>query len=400
MSQHRGNDEDLLRRALHAAADSVEPSDDGLERIRARLRAPHPRPVAWMLAAYSEMPHRALGALHSGWVWLRTVLGTAHERWRARPGTLHRQAHLAPAGVATAIITAALLVVMTASALTLRQTFVHAGVPIRGAEGSGPSGAGGPGLNGNGSQFSSGGQAVTGTTPSTPSRSTRPSSPPTPIASASPSSLASPSPTASPSSPPSASWPTGPSSPGALSSPANPSSPASISPSSSTGPEQSVSGNVTWAGAAGPAAASQYFGYPYPNAPQCTTGPQVCAPDKWGFYQGQSTSWVAYRLNELNGVAFISIYGSQQWSDASYWATAAGNLNIEVSQAPALGSVAWWPDSPAHPGGLVGYVEEVNSPTSIIISEMNWDGGNGFRLVTVTKSGSDWPTDFLHIADR
>ena len=105
-------------------------------------------------------------------------------------------------------------------------------------------------------------------------------------------------------------------------------------------------------------------------------------------------------MNELNGVAFISIYGSQQWGDASYWATAAGNLNIEVSQAPALGSVAWWPDSRAHPGGLVGYVEEVNSPTSIIISEMNWDNGNGFRLVTVTKSGSDWPADFLHIADR
>ena len=400
MSQHRGDHEDLLRRALHAAADSVEPSDDGLERIRARLRAPYPRPVAWMMAAYSEMPRRALGALRSGWVWLRTVLGTADERWRARPGTLHPQARLAPAGLATAMITAALLVAMTASALTLRQTFVHAGVPIRAAEGSGPSGAGGPGLNGNGSQFSSGGQAVTGTTPSTPSRSTRPSSPPTPIASASPSSLATPSPTASPSSPPSASWPTGPSSPGALSSPTNPSSPASISPSSSTAPGQSVSGNVTWTGTAGPAAASQYFGYPYPNAPQCTTGPRVCAPDKWGFYQGQSTSWVAYRLNELNGVAFISIYGSQQWGDASYWATAAGNLNIELSQAPALGSVAWWPDSRAHPGGLVGYVEEVNSPTSIIISEMNWDNGNGFRLVTVTESGSDWPADFLHIADR
>ena len=198
MSQHQGDHEDLLRRALHAAADSVEPSDDGLERIRARLRAPHPRPVAWMMAAYSEMPRRALGALDSGWVWLHTVLGTAHERWRARPGAPHRQARLASASLATAVITAALLVAMSASALTLRQTFVHAGVPIRSAEGSGSVGTGGPGLNGNGSQFSSGGRAVTGTTPSTPSRSTRRSSPTTPSPSASPSSLATPSPPAQP----------------------------------------------------------------------------------------------------------------------------------------------------------------------------------------------------------
>ena len=204
MSQHRGDREDLLRRALHAAADSVEPSDDGLERIRARLRAPHPRPVAWMMAAYSEMPRRALGALDSGWVWLHTVLGTAHERWRARPGAPHRWARQAPASLATAVITAALLVAMSASALTLRQTFVHAGAPIRAAEGSGSIGAGGPGLNGNGSQFSSGGRAVTGTTPSTPSRSTRPSSPATPSPAASLGSLATPSPSASPSSPPSA----------------------------------------------------------------------------------------------------------------------------------------------------------------------------------------------------
>jgi surface antigen len=394
MSQHQDDHEDFLRRALHAAADSVEPSDDGLERIRARLRAPHPRPVAWLMAAYSEMLLRALGALDSGWVWLHTVLGTAHERWRARPGVPHRQARLMSASLATAMITAALLVAMSASVLTLRQTFVHAGVPIRSAEGSGSVGTGGPGLNGNGSHFSRGGRAVTGTTPSPPSRSTGRSSPTAPSSSAGPSSLA------NPSSPPSPSLPTSPSSVGTPSSLANPSSPAGLGPSISPGLEEFPAGNTTWTGAAGPVAASEYFGYPYPNAPQCTTGPKVCAPDLWGFYQGQSTSWVAYRLNELNGTAFTNSYAGQLWGDASQWAIAAGNLKIEVSLAPALGSVAWWPNSRTHPGGLVGYVEEVNSSTSVVISEMNWDNGNGFRLVTITKSGSDWPADFLHIADR
>ena len=98
-------------------------------------------------------------------------------------------------------------------------------------------------------------------------------------------------------------------------------------------------------------------------------------------------------------MAFTSSYGGQQWGDASHWATAAGNLNVEVSVAPALGSVAWWPNSRAYPDGLVGYVEAVNS-TSVVISEMNWDNGNGFRLVTITNYSSDWPAGFLHIADR
>jgi hypothetical protein len=34
------------------------------------------------------------------------------------------------------------------------------------------------------------------------------------------------------------------------------------------------------------------------------------------------------------------------------------------------------------------------------VSEMNYDHENGFRLVTITKSGSNWQGAFLHIADR
>ena len=71
-----------------------------------------------------------------------------------------------------------------------------------------------------------------------------------------------------------------------------------------------------------------------------------------------------------------------------------------MKSTPVLGSVVWWPNSAAHEGGHVAYVEKVNSPTSVVISEMNYDNENGFRLVTIAKSGSDWPGAFLHIADR
>jgi hypothetical protein len=42
--------EDVLRRALHTAAQSVEPGADGLDRIRSRISARHPAPSGWDMA--------------------------------------------------------------------------------------------------------------------------------------------------------------------------------------------------------------------------------------------------------------------------------------------------------------------------------------------------------------
>ncbi len=46
--------EDILRHALHAAGESVEPAADGLARIRARLTTPRPLIVAWLMAAWAS----------------------------------------------------------------------------------------------------------------------------------------------------------------------------------------------------------------------------------------------------------------------------------------------------------------------------------------------------------
>ena len=73
MTQHSGDYEDFLRGALHAAVDSAEPADDGLERIRARLTTPHPLLVAWLMAACSWVARYARGSLDSVSAWLQTV---------------------------------------------------------------------------------------------------------------------------------------------------------------------------------------------------------------------------------------------------------------------------------------------------------------------------------------
>lgn len=147
-----------------------------------------------------------------------------------------------------------------------------------------------------------------------------------------------------------------------------------------------------WAGTSGPGAANSQYGYPYANPPACTDG-GACLIDAWDFYQGQCTSWVAYRLNQLNGIAFDDGYGGRKWGNAEDWGATASALGIPVNGTPAVGSIAWYAS------GHVAYVEEVRSPTSVVISEMNYDYDNGFRVRTITPS-SGWPTGFIHIHDR
>ncbi len=52
--------EEILRRALHAAADSIEPAADGLERIRERLSTPRPLYVAWLMGVWAGLAQPVL----------------------------------------------------------------------------------------------------------------------------------------------------------------------------------------------------------------------------------------------------------------------------------------------------------------------------------------------------
>lgn len=85
--------EEVLRRALHAVADTIEPAADGLERIRERLSRPRPLVVAWAMAAWTSMVQALQLCLEPGaegqpgrlGSWLRLVarsLEAAGERLR------------------------------------------------------------------------------------------------------------------------------------------------------------------------------------------------------------------------------------------------------------------------------------------------------------------------------
>jgi hypothetical protein len=86
MSRALNNHEAALRRALHAAADQIEPSEDGLERIQARLHHPRPFPVAWAEALRVQLSLRMPEALASAAAYAAHELRVISERFMPDPG--------------------------------------------------------------------------------------------------------------------------------------------------------------------------------------------------------------------------------------------------------------------------------------------------------------------------
>jgi hypothetical protein len=84
MSPH-GEPEAALRHALRAAAESIEPGADGLDRIKARLRPPRPLPIAWAEAIWSRLAMRMPEAIQSACLAMSQALRQAWDRFAPPP---------------------------------------------------------------------------------------------------------------------------------------------------------------------------------------------------------------------------------------------------------------------------------------------------------------------------
>jgi hypothetical protein len=69
--------EEILRRELHAAAESIEPALDGLTHIRARMSTPRPLAIAWLMVGWTSVGQPVLLRLDEVLVafgdWLRAA---------------------------------------------------------------------------------------------------------------------------------------------------------------------------------------------------------------------------------------------------------------------------------------------------------------------------------------
>jgi len=106
------------------------------------------------------------------------------------------------------------------------------------------------------------------------------------------------------------------------------------------------------------------------------------AADPWNYYYRQCTSFVAWRLNQVNGIAFHNRYMGINFGNANSWDDAAIAKGITVNNIPAVGAVA---QTDAGPYGHVAWVSAVNDD-EVTIEEYNYSVKGAYNTRTVKKS--------------
>lgn len=141
--------EAYLRAALRAAADSLEPRVDGLQRIRARIQQPRPRAVVWLLTGWDEVRLRVPAAAQDACYRLAAEFRTARDRFApAQAPGKHRsraQGWLRPLAAMAAVMfivaagTYVAIDVSTAVSPSSSRLHPHPGQPGPGGHTSSPS---------------------------------------------------------------------------------------------------------------------------------------------------------------------------------------------------------------------------------------------------------------------
>ncbi|MBO0843864.1 MAG: CHAP domain-containing protein [Nocardioides sp.] len=135
----------------------------------------------------------------------------------------------------------------------------------------------------------------------------------------------------------------------------------------------------------------------YPS--RLKNAPQDSLVDPWLFYNRECTSWVAWRLNSENKVAFNDYWHGAHWGNASNWRNAAKSLGVPVDNNPTRGAVAWWAAGSAGSSrGHVAWVETVGDG-AITVEEYNYLHAGKYDTRTISSSSSLWPSGFIHIKD-
>lgn len=114
----------------------------------------------------------------------------------------------------------------------------------------------------------------------------------------------------------------------------------------------------------------------------------------WRMFSGHNcTNYVAYRMIQAGMSTERPFSGT---GNAYNWGL---QMASKTDQNPTVGAVAWWNKNVPGAGsaGHVAYVEQVISPTEIVVSEDSYGGDFKWRRIT---QGSGWPSGFIHLTDR
>jgi len=114
--------------------------------------------------------------------------------------------------------------------------------------------------------------------------------------------------------------------------------------------------------------------------------------DQWNYFNRECTSFVAWRLNSVNHVAFHNRYGGQHWGNANTWGPAARAMGIAVDGSPRRGSIAW---SSAGQYGHVAWVAQVLGDGRVVLEEYNYGYTGRYNQRTVSASAYQ----YIHLND-
>lgn len=113
--------------------------------------------------------------------------------------------------------------------------------------------------------------------------------------------------------------------------------------------------------------------------------------DPWGFYKGECTSFVAWRMNHL-GAKFSNNMKGGHFDNAKYWAGNAKRIGFKVDHKPNVGAIAQFTGGKY---GHVAYVAEVkNNGKTIKIEEYNHVYRHGYSVRTISVSSV---SNFIHV---
>ena len=109
----------------------------------------------------------------------------------------------------------------------------------------------------------------------------------------------------------------------------------------------------------------------------------------------QCTSFVTWRLRDVNGVAMRLNYGGKSWGSAYNWAATAQSLGYRVDNTPEVGAVAFFEKTAKRTSGHVAWVASVSSDKrTVTIEEYNVNPRYGYGTRTLSASSV---SKFIHI---
>jgi surface antigen len=114
--------------------------------------------------------------------------------------------------------------------------------------------------------------------------------------------------------------------------------------------------------------------------------------DPWGFGYRNCTSWVAWKMNHTNGIAFSNGMRGGRWGNANTWDDNAVALGYTVDASPVAGAIA---QTDAGSYGHVAWVERVNTDGTVTLEDYNYGGTGAYAERTVPAGNYR----YIHVQD-